>query len=148
MILIGGTLAPSVYRLRGIGHMRSFLARRGRLGREQARRPELETASSVRSAPTARVTEPFRRQSGLVHFRAAPCPLFCPLGAIERGHRPHICPLGLRPVLLMTHGHWVDPNVGHAIAERLRVRRVRLPDQDAAILLAWADKRICSEGLP
>ncbi|RWE74196.1 MAG: hypothetical protein EOS63_26695 [Mesorhizobium sp.] len=41
---------------------------------------------------------------------------------------------------LMTHGHWVDPNVGHAIAERLRARRVRLPDQDAAILLAWADK--------
>ncbi|WP_287161859.1 hypothetical protein [Mesorhizobium sp.] len=44
MILIGGTRAPSVYRLRGIVHMRSFLARRGRLGREQreARRPELE----------------------------------------------------------------------------------------------------------
>ncbi|PBB83749.1 hypothetical protein [Mesorhizobium sp. WSM3876] len=41
---------------------------------------------------------------------------------------------------LMTHGHWVDPNVGHAIAEGLRTGRVRLPDQDAAVLLAWADK--------
>lgn len=41
---------------------------------------------------------------------------------------------------LMTHGHWVDPNVGHAIAEGLRTGRVRLPDQDAAVLLAWADR--------
>lgn len=40
----------------------------------------------------------------------------------------------------MTHGHWVDPNVGHAITDGLRTGRVRLPDQDAAVLLAWADK--------
>lgn len=42
---------------------------------------------------------------------------------------------------LMTHGHWVDPDVGEAIANGLRARRVRLPDRDAAILLDWADKR-------
>jgi hypothetical protein len=41
---------------------------------------------------------------------------------------------------LMTHGHWVDPDVGHAIAEGLRASRIRLPDQDAAVLLAWNDK--------
>lgn len=41
---------------------------------------------------------------------------------------------------LMTHGHWIDPDVGHAIAEGLRAGRVRLPDQDAAVLLAWDDK--------
>jgi hypothetical protein len=41
---------------------------------------------------------------------------------------------------LMTHGHWVDPDVGHAIAEGLRAGRVRLPDRDAAVLLAWDDK--------
>ncbi|RVD67829.1 hypothetical protein EN751_34645, partial [Mesorhizobium sp. M4A.F.Ca.ET.029.04.2.1] len=41
---------------------------------------------------------------------------------------------------LMTHGHWVDPNVGRAIAAGLRAGRVRLPDQDAAVLLAWADE--------
>ncbi|WP_292269771.1 hypothetical protein [Mesorhizobium sp.] len=37
-------LSGPVYRLRGIVHMRFFLARRGRLVREQreARRPELE----------------------------------------------------------------------------------------------------------
>ncbi|WP_256375566.1 hypothetical protein [Ensifer sp. WSM1721] len=40
----------------------------------------------------------------------------------------------------MTHGHWVDPDVGHAIAKGLRAERVRLPDRDAAVLLAWADK--------
>ncbi|HEV2501846.1 MAG TPA: hypothetical protein VGV39_02160 [Mesorhizobium sp.] len=42
---------------------------------------------------------------------------------------------------LMTHGHWVDPDVGHAIATGLRAGRVRLPDQDAKVLLDWADKR-------
>ncbi|TIP40174.1 hypothetical protein [Mesorhizobium sp.] len=42
---------------------------------------------------------------------------------------------------LMTHGHWVDPDVGDAIAEGLRQGRVRLPDRDAAVLLAWADKK-------
>ncbi|MER8928684.1 hypothetical protein [Mesorhizobium sp. M0859] len=41
---------------------------------------------------------------------------------------------------LMTHGQWVDPDVGHAIAAGLRAGRVRLPDPDAAVLLAWPDK--------
>lgn len=41
---------------------------------------------------------------------------------------------------LMTHGHWVDPDVGHAIAEGLKAQRVRLPDPDARVLLRWADR--------
>jgi hypothetical protein len=41
----------------------------------------------------------------------------------------------------MAHGHWVDPDVGDAIAEGLRAGRVRLPDQDAAVLLDWAANR-------
>ena len=40
---------------------------------------------------------------------------------------------------LMTHGHWVAPEVGHAIAAGLRAQRVRLPDRDAQVLLRWAD---------
>lgn len=41
---------------------------------------------------------------------------------------------------LMTHGHWVEPDVGHAIAAGLKAQRVRLPDRDAAVLLRWADR--------
>lgn len=41
---------------------------------------------------------------------------------------------------LMTHGHWVDPDVGLAIAGGLKAQRVRLPDADAAVLLRWADR--------
>ena len=41
---------------------------------------------------------------------------------------------------LMTHGHWVDPDVGHAIAEGVKAQRVRLPDPDARVLLRWADR--------
>jgi hypothetical protein len=41
---------------------------------------------------------------------------------------------------LMTHGHWVDPDVGRAIATGLQEQRVRLPDRDAAVLLRWADR--------
>lgn len=41
---------------------------------------------------------------------------------------------------LMTHGHWVDLDVGRAIAEGLRAQRVRLPDPDASVLLRWADR--------
>jgi hypothetical protein len=41
---------------------------------------------------------------------------------------------------LMTHGHWVDPDVGQAIAVGLRAERVRLPDCDAEILLRWAER--------
>ena len=38
---------------------------------------------------------------------------------------------------LMTHGHWVDPDVGHAIAEGVKAQRVR---PDARVLLRWADR--------
>ena len=41
---------------------------------------------------------------------------------------------------LMTHGHWVDLDVGHAIAEGVKAQRVRLPDPDARVLLRWADR--------
>lgn len=41
---------------------------------------------------------------------------------------------------LMTHGHWVDPDVGLAIAEGLKNQRIRLPDPDARVLLRWADR--------
>lgn len=41
---------------------------------------------------------------------------------------------------LMTHGHWVDPEVGQAIADGLKNDRVRLPDCDARVLLRWADR--------
>ncbi|SCB50366.1 hypothetical protein [Rhizobium multihospitium] len=41
---------------------------------------------------------------------------------------------------LMTHGQWVEPDVGHAIAEGLKAQRVRLPDSDAAVVLRWAER--------
>jgi hypothetical protein len=41
---------------------------------------------------------------------------------------------------LMTHGHWVAPEGGDAIATALRDQRVRLPDRDSQALLRWADK--------
>jgi hypothetical protein len=41
---------------------------------------------------------------------------------------------------LMIHGHWVDPDVGLAIAQGLKAQRVRLPDPDARVLLRWADR--------
>lgn len=42
---------------------------------------------------------------------------------------------------LMTHGQWVDPDVGAAIAKALRAARVRLPDGDATVVLEWADNQ-------
>ena len=42
---------------------------------------------------------------------------------------------------LMTHGYWIDADVGHAIAAGLRAQRVRLPDRDAKVLLRWDDAR-------
>ena len=42
---------------------------------------------------------------------------------------------------LMTHGNWVEPEVGEAIATGLRAQRVRIPDKDAQVLLRWADTR-------
>ncbi|WP_019200230.1 hypothetical protein [Afipia birgiae] len=41
---------------------------------------------------------------------------------------------------LMTHGHWVEADVGLAIADGLKKQRVRLPDADAAVLLRWAEQ--------
>ncbi|GLI95918.1 hypothetical protein [Methylocystis echinoides] len=41
---------------------------------------------------------------------------------------------------LMTHGHWVEADVGLAIADALKAQRVRLPDPDAAVLLCWAEQ--------
>jgi hypothetical protein len=41
---------------------------------------------------------------------------------------------------LMIHGHWIDPDVGLAIAQGLKAQRVRLPDPDARALLRWADR--------
>ena len=40
----------------------------------------------------------------------------------------------------MTHGHWVEPDVGLAIADGLKAQRVRLPDPDAAVLLRWSER--------
>ena len=47
-------------------------------------------------------------------------------------------PLGW--VFLMTHGHWVEAEIGQAIATGLREQRVRLPDNDAGVLLRWVDE--------
>jgi hypothetical protein len=41
---------------------------------------------------------------------------------------------------LMTHGHWVEPEIGQALAAGLREVRIRLSDRDARVLLRWADK--------
>ncbi|MBD3849583.1 hypothetical protein IED13_28125 [Bosea sp. SSUT16] len=41
---------------------------------------------------------------------------------------------------LMTHGHWVEADVGLAIADALKAQRVRLPDPNAAVLLRWAEQ--------
>jgi hypothetical protein len=47
-------------------------------------------------------------------------------------------PLGW--VFPMTHGHWVEAEIGQAIATGLREQRVRLPDNDAGVLLRWVDE--------
>lgn len=57
---------------------------------------------------------------------------------IEAGDREVGLPFGW--FFLMTHGHWVEPDVGLAIAEGLKTHRVRLPDPDAAVLLRWAER--------
>lgn len=192
-------LAGPVYRLRrhgGLVHMRSFLATRQRLEREQreAQRPHIE-ARTVREVGLDSVKEtPFldlnpdwftfvprenrffadwagssaasvrifnhwafdiqdydergRRQLGFI-----PRPLKMPAERllVEEGVSVHRLmerteaidqEIGLPFAwfFLMTHGHWVDPDIGHAIADGLRGGRVRLTDQDAKILLDWADK--------
>lgn len=42
---------------------------------------------------------------------------------------------------LMTHGHWIDPDVGEAIVDGLRAGCVRLPDHDAGVLFDWVTNR-------
>jgi hypothetical protein len=41
---------------------------------------------------------------------------------------------------MMTHGNFVDFDVGGIIAQGLRDGRVRLPERDAAVLLRWAER--------
>lgn len=195
-------LAGPVYRLRGragggIVHMRSFLARRARIEREQraARRPELENSVIREVGPTGTREIPFleanpdwfdfvprenrffadwQRSSACAH-RIFDHWAFDIHDLEDRGQkreigfipRPLKMPAGKLPLedssvhrlmerieaidaevglpfawfFLMTHGHWVDPDVGDAIADGLRAGSVRLPDRDAAVLLAWADKK-------
>lgn len=180
-------LAGPVYRLRrrgGLVHMRSFLATRQRLEREQreARRPELATrvihevgpgwfdfvprenrffADWQRSsASTARIFEHWAfeitdyEERGQRQLSFIPRPLKMPAERLqlEEGVSVHRLMERIEAVdaetglpfawfFLMAHGHWVDPEVGDAIADGLRAGRVRLPDPDAAVLFDWAAKK-------
>lgn len=60
------------------------------------------------------------------------------MGRIEAMDREIELPFGW--FFLMTHGHWVDPDVGRTIAQGLKAQRVRLPDRDARVLLRWTDR--------
>lgn len=193
-------LAGPVFRLQrrgGLVHMRSFLATRQRLEREEreTRRSELE-ARAIREAGRDYVKEtPFldlnpdwfdfvprevrmfrdwERSSasaqrifehwafdirdyqdhGRRKLSFIPRPLRMPAERLlcEEGVSIHRVmerteaidvevglPFGW--FFLMTHGHWVDPDIGEAIAGGLRAGSVRLPDRDAAVLLDWVDKR-------
>ncbi len=194
-------LSGPVYRLRGragggIVHMRSLLARRARLEREQreARRPELERRVIREGSPegnrdiafldanpgwfdfvprenrfladwdrsSAAATHIFRYwafdihdfdQRGLREIGFIPRPLQYPTERLrlDEGVSVHRLMERIEAIdadvslpfawfFLMTHGHWVDPDVGHAIATGLGSERGRLPDRDAAVLLAWADQ--------
>ncbi len=198
----GPVLSGPVYRLRGhagggLVHMKSFLARRARIEREQrqAQRPELEARVIREVGPDGARDTPFldanrdwfdfvprenrffadwerssacghrifdhwsfdihdlehrgRREIGFI-----PRPLSNPAEQllVKDGVSVHRLMEGIEAIdaemnlpfawfFLMTHGHWVDPDVGEAIAKSLRAGRVRLPDRDAAVLLGWADRR-------
>ncbi|TJV87721.1 MAG: hypothetical protein E5X84_30200, partial [Mesorhizobium sp.] len=195
-------LSGPVYRLRGragggIVHMRSFLARRARIDKEQreASRPELENRIIREVGPDGtrdtafldanpdwfdfvprenRFFADWERSSACAHrifdhwafdirdlehhgrreIGFIPRPLKMPAGKLAMGVNISVHRLMERTeaidaevglpfawFFLMTHGHWVDPDVGHTIADGLRAGRVRLPDRDAAVLLAWADKK-------
>ncbi|MER8472738.1 hypothetical protein NKH23_25550 [Mesorhizobium sp. M1328] len=194
-------LAGPVYRLRGrtgggIVHMRSFLARRTRIEREQreASRPELENriirevgpdgtrdtafldanpgwfefvprenrffADWARSsAASVRIFDHWAfdihdlEDRGRCEFGFIPRPLKNPAERLlgEEGVSVHRLMERIEAIdqkiglpfawfFLMTHGQFVDPDVGHGVADGLRTGRVRLADRDAAVLLAWADK--------
>lgn len=47
---------------------------------------------------------------------------------------------------LMTHGHWVDSDIGMAIAQGLKAQRIRLPDPDARVLLRWRIEATAFDG--
>jgi hypothetical protein len=193
-------LSGPVYRLRGragggIVHMKSFLARRARIEREQreAQRPELEPRVIHEVGPQDardvafldanpdwfdfvprenRFFADWERSSACVHRIFAhwafdihdleqrgrrelgfiPRPRKSPAERLlaEDGVSVHRLMERIEAIdaevglpfawfFLMTHGHWVDPDVGHAIAAGLRAGRVRLPDPDAAALLGWAE---------
>lgn len=195
-------LAGPVYRLRGragggIVHMRSFLARRARIDKEQheAGRPDLENRIIREVGPDgtrdtafldanpdwfdfvpreSRFFADWERSSACAHrifdhwafdihdlehrgrreIGFIPRPLKMPAEKLALGVNISVHRLMERTeaidaevglpfawFFLMTHGHWVDPDVGHTIADGLRAGRVRLPDRDAAVLLAWADKK-------
>ncbi|TIR04266.1 MAG: hypothetical protein E5X37_30085 [Mesorhizobium sp.] len=195
-------LAGPVYRLRGragggVVHMRSFLARRARIDKEQreASRPELENRVIREVGPDGKRDTAFldanpdwfdfvprenrffvdwERSSACAHrifdhwafdihdlehrgrreIGFIPRPLKMPAGKLALAEDISVHRLMERTEAIdaevglpfawfffLTHGHWVDPDVGDAIAEGLRQGRVRLPDRDAAVLLAWADKK-------
>ncbi|CAG0981633.1 MAG: hypothetical protein F9K19_22015 [Rhizobiaceae bacterium] len=198
----GQVLSGPIYRLRGragggIVHMRSFLARRARIEREQreARRPELENrvvhevgSEGMRDSlfldanpdwfdfvpRENRFFADWDRSSASAHrifghwafdihdlegrdrkreIGFIPRPLQMPAERLlaDEGVSVHRLMERIEAIdakiglpfawfFLMIHGHWVDQDVGHAIADGLRAGRVRLPDRDAAVLLAWADR--------
>lgn len=199
----GPLLSGPIYRLRGragggIVHMRSFLARRARIDKEQreASRPELENRIIREVGPDGtrdtafldanpdwfdfvprenRFFADWQRSSACGHrifdhwafdihdfeergkkreIGFIPRPLKMPAGKLALGLNISVHRLMERIEAIdaevglpfawfffMTHGYWVDPDVGHTIADGLRAGRVRLPDRDAAVLLAWADKK-------
>ncbi|MER9273610.1 hypothetical protein [Mesorhizobium sp. M0643] len=193
-------LAGPVYRLSrrgGVVHMRSFLAARQRLGRDQreAQRPELEAhfirevrLNYDRETPFLelnpdwfdcvprenRFFADWERSSassdrlfahwafdikdfedhGRRQLNFIPRPLKMPAERllVDESVSVHRLMESIEAIdaemdlpfawfFLMTHGHWVDPDVGDAIAGGLRAGRVRLPDHDAAVLLEWADRK-------
>ncbi|SMH26519.1 hypothetical protein [Mesorhizobium australicum] len=193
-------LAGPVFRLQrrsGLIHMRSFLATRQRLEREEreVRRPELEARATqevgrdymketpflklnpewfdlvpreVRmfqdwqrsSASAQRIFEHWAfdikdyQEQGRRKLSFIPRPLKMPAERLlgEEGGSIHRLMERIEAVdaeaglsfawfFLMTHGHWVDPDIGHAIADGLRAGRVRLLDRDARVLLDWTDNR-------
>ncbi len=45
----------------------------------------------------------------------------------------------------MTHGNWVESDVGEAIAAGLRAQLAWLPDQDAQVLLLYPPLRFATD---
>jgi hypothetical protein len=193
-------LIGPVYRLSNrpgaaVAHVRSFLARCGRVERDrrEARRPEMEQRDIREVGPEGTRETPFLQavpdwfdhvprevrffddwapssaaaqhvhdhwaldirdseHGGGRHVSFIPRPLHQPAEqlTVAEGTSIHILmdriealdreiglPFGW--LFPMTHGTWVDPDIGHAIAAGRRAQRVRLPDRDAQVLLRWAN---------